>query len=195
MEGLARERRDTMLRRRQKRLDDALVAAADEPAVHETEAGGVDEADAADGGGGVASARKRRRGEGEGEGEGGSEEGDDDEVAADLTTGGDDSVRATCDEARGDGGKAVTSGGDAGDDDGDDDGGDGDGGEARGGDAAMEARGDDDGDGGDGGGGVGGGRNGDDVASVVAAPEKKGKKKGGKRARLGQRGLENKKRK
>ena len=63
---------------------------------------------------------------------------DDDEVAADLTTGGDDSVRATCDEARGDGGKAVTSGGDAGDDDGDDDGGDGDGGEARGGDAAME---------------------------------------------------------
>ena len=59
-------------------------------------------------------------------------------VAADLTTGGDDSVRATCDEARGDGGKTVTSGGDAGDDDGDDDGGDGDGGEARGGDAAVE---------------------------------------------------------
>ena len=37
-------------------------------------------------------ARKRRRGEGEGEGEDGSEEGGDDEVAADLTTGGDDSV-------------------------------------------------------------------------------------------------------
>ena len=141
MEGLAQERRDTMLRRRQKRLDDALVAAADEPAVHETEAGGAGAASAAGaagGRGGVAGARKRRRGEGEGEGEDGSEEGDDDEVAADLTTGGDDSVRATCDEARGDGGKAVTSGGDAGDDDGDDDGGDGDGGEARGGDAAME---------------------------------------------------------
>ena len=59
-------------------------------------------------------------------------------VAADLTTGGDDSVRATCDEARGDGGETVTSGGDAGDDDGNDDDGDGDGGEARGGDAAME---------------------------------------------------------
>ena len=46
-------------------------------------------------------------------------------------------VRATCDEARGDGGETVTSGGDAGDDDGDDDDGDGDGGETRGGDAAV----------------------------------------------------------
>ena len=59
----------------------------------------------------------------------------------------------------------------------------------------MEARSDDGGDGGDGGGGVGGGRNGDDVASVVAAPKKKGRMRGGKRARLGQRGLENEKRK
>ena len=126
MEGLARERRDTMTRRRQERLGDALVAAADEPAVHETEAGGEGAADAADGRGGAAGARKRRRGEGESEGEGGSEEGDDDEVAAGLTTGGDDSVRATGDEARGDGGEAVTSGGDAGDDHGDDDDGDGD---------------------------------------------------------------------
>ena len=92
MEGLARERRDTMTRRRQERLGDALVAAADEPAVHETEAGGAGAADA-----GPTGARKRRRGEGEGEGEGGSEEGDDDVVAADLTTGGDDSVRAMCD--------------------------------------------------------------------------------------------------
>ena len=86
MEGLARERRDTMLSRWQERLDDALVAAADEPAVHETEAGGEGAADAADGRGGAVGARKRRRVEGEGEGEGGSEEGDDDEVAADLTT-------------------------------------------------------------------------------------------------------------
>ena len=137
MEGLARERRDTMTRRRQERLGDALVAAADEPAVHETEAGGEGAADAADGRGGAAGARKRRRGEGESEGEGGSEEGDDDEVAAGLTTGGDDSVRATGDEARGDGGEAVTSGGDAGDDDGDDDDGDGDGGEVSGGSMAM----------------------------------------------------------
>ena len=92
VEGLARERRGTMLRRRQGRLDDALVAAADEPAVHEAEAGGAGAADA-----GPTGARKRRRGEGEGEGEDGSEEGDDDVVAADLTTGGDESVRAMCD--------------------------------------------------------------------------------------------------
>eukprot|EP00964_Phaeocystis_antarctica_P042070 scaffold24091_cov21-Phaeocystis_antarctica.AAC.1 len=71
MEGLARERRDTMLRRRQERLDNALMAAADEPAVHETEAGGAGAADAADGRGGAAGARKRRRGEGEGEDDGG----------------------------------------------------------------------------------------------------------------------------
>eukprot|EP00964_Phaeocystis_antarctica_P137753 scaffold102349_cov35-Phaeocystis_antarctica.AAC.1 len=82
MEGLAQERRDTMLKRRQKRLDDALVAAADEPAVHETEAGGAGAAGAAGAAGGrgsVAGARKRRRGEGEVESEDGSEEGDDDE--------------------------------------------------------------------------------------------------------------------
>jgi len=75
-------------------------------------------------------------------------------------------VRATCDEARGDGGKAVTSGGDAGDDDGDDDGGDGDGGEARGGDAVTAGggeAGDDGGDGGDGG-------------AAAATPKKKKKK-------------------
>ena len=33
------------------------------------------------------------------------------------------------------------------------------------------------------------------TSSAAAAPKKKGKKKGGKRARLGQRGLENEKRK
>jgi hypothetical protein len=38
-EGLARERRDVVRRRRQVRLDDALVAAADETAVDETERG------------------------------------------------------------------------------------------------------------------------------------------------------------
>ena len=74
---------------------------------HETEAGGEGVAGAADGRGGATGARKRRRGEGEGEGEDGSEEGGDVEAAADLTTGGDDSVRATCDEARDDGGEAV----------------------------------------------------------------------------------------
>ena len=58
-------------------------------------------------------------------------------------TGGDDSVRATCDEARGDDGDAGTGGGDAGDDGGDDDDGDDDGGEARGdgGDDGGEASG------------------------------------------------------
>ena len=63
-------------------------------------------------------------------------------VAADQTTGGDDSARATCDDARGDGREAVTNErrrrARAGDDGGDDDGGDDDGGEARGGNAAME---------------------------------------------------------
>ena len=59
-------------------------------------------------------------------------------VEADLTAGDDDSVRArTCDGARGDGGEAVTSSGDAGDDHGDDDDGDDDGGEASGGGMAM----------------------------------------------------------
>jgi hypothetical protein len=67
-EGLARARQDVMRRRRQVRLDDALVAAADETAVDETEAGGAGTADAARGGrDGAAGARKRRRGEGEGE--------------------------------------------------------------------------------------------------------------------------------
>ena len=63
-------------------------------------------------------------------------EGADDAVAACLTAGDDDGVRATCDEraASGDGRDAATSGGDAGDDAGDDDDGDDDGGETRGGD-------------------------------------------------------------
>ena len=65
MEGLARVRRDVMRSRRQGRLDDALVAAADEPTDDGTEAGGAGAADAA--------ARK-------GESEGGSGEGDGDVV-------------------------------------------------------------------------------------------------------------------
>jgi hypothetical protein len=119
-----------MRRRRQVRLDDALVAAADETAVDETEAGGADTA-------GDATVRRahgsaRRRGEGEGEDDGA--EGTDDAVAARLTAGNDDGVRATCDEAGDDDRDAATGGGDAGDDgDGDDDGG-GDEGETRGGD-------------------------------------------------------------
>eukprot|EP00964_Phaeocystis_antarctica_P049031 scaffold28390_cov72-Phaeocystis_antarctica.AAC.2 len=63
MEGLARVRRDVMRSRRQGRLDDALVAAADEPTDDGTEAGGAGAADAAGGRGGAAGARKRRRGE------------------------------------------------------------------------------------------------------------------------------------
>jgi len=47
MEGLARVRRDVMRSRRQGRLDDALVAAADEPTDDGTEAGGAGAADAA----------------------------------------------------------------------------------------------------------------------------------------------------
>ena len=78
MEGLARVRRDVMRSRRQGRLDNALVAAADEPTDDGTEAGGAGEADAAGGRGGAAGARKRRRGEGESEV--GSGEGDDDVV-------------------------------------------------------------------------------------------------------------------
>ena len=59
---------------------------------------------------------------------------------------------------------------------------------------------DSDGVGGSGGDGADGHSDGDDRAaaatsSAAAAPKKKGKKKGGKRARLGQRGLENEKRK
>ena len=78
MEGLARVRRDVMRSRRQGRLDDALVAAADEPTDDGTEAGGAGAADAAGGCSGAAGARKRRRGEGESEV--GSGEGDDDVV-------------------------------------------------------------------------------------------------------------------
>jgi hypothetical protein len=83
-----------MRRRRQVqvRLEDALVAAADETAVDETEARGAGTADAAGGRDGAAGARKRRRGEGESEDDGG--EGADDAVAARLTAGDDDGVRA-----------------------------------------------------------------------------------------------------
>jgi hypothetical protein len=58
-------------------------------------------------------ARKRRRGEGEGEDDGG--EGADDAVAARLTAGDDDGVRATCDEACENDRGAATGSGDAGD--------------------------------------------------------------------------------
>jgi hypothetical protein len=69
-------------------------------------------------------------------------------MAARLTAGADDGVRATCDEASDDDRDAATGGGDPGDGgDGDDDG---DGGEG-------ETRGGDDGDGGDGGGEASGG--------------------------------------
>jgi hypothetical protein len=112
-EGLARARQDGMRRRRQVRLDDALVAAADETAVDETEAGEAGTADAAGGRDGATGARKRRRGEGEGEDDGG--EGADDAVAARLTAGDDDGVRATCDEACENDRGAATGSGDAGD--------------------------------------------------------------------------------
>ena len=66
-------------------------------------------------------------------------------------------------------------------------GGDGDGGEARGGDVAME--------GGEASGGsvatTGEGEaSGDDVTSAVAAPKKKGRARGGKKARLGRNAYE-----
>jgi hypothetical protein len=78
----------------------------------------------------------------------GGGEGADDAMAARLTAGDDDGVRATCDEASDDDRDAATGGGDTGDGgDGDDDG---DGGEG-------ETRGGDDGDGGDGGGEASGG--------------------------------------
>ena len=75
-EGLARARQDVMRRRRQVQVDDALVAAADETAVDETEAGEAGTADAAGGRDGATGARKRSRGEGEDEDDGG--EGTDD---------------------------------------------------------------------------------------------------------------------
>ena len=78
-----------MRSRRQGRLDDALVAAADEPT---DEGAGAGEAGAAGGRGSAAGARKRRRGEGESEVSGG--EGDDDVVVVDLTTSGDDGAQA-----------------------------------------------------------------------------------------------------
>ena len=78
-------------------LDDALVAAADETAVDETEAGEAGTAGAAGGRDGSAGARKRRRGEGEGEDDGA--EGADGAVAARLAAGDGDDVRATGDEA------------------------------------------------------------------------------------------------
>ena len=71
-------------------MDDALVAAADETAVDETEAGGTGTADAAGGRDGATGARKRRRGEGEGEDDGrrgGCRLSADDAVAAYPTTG------------------------------------------------------------------------------------------------------------
>jgi len=76
------------------RLDDALVAAADEPT---DEGAGAGEAGAAGGRGSAAGARKRRRGEGESEVSGG--EGDDDVVVVDLTTSGDDGAQAASGEA------------------------------------------------------------------------------------------------
>ena len=75
----------------------------------------------------------------------------------------------------------------AGDDGDNGNGGDG-GGEARNGSVATAGggdAGDDGGDGGDGGSGGSGGANGDDVTSAVAAPKKKGRARGGKKARLG----------
>ena len=86
-----------MRRRRQVRLGDALVAAADETAGGETEARGAGTADAAGGRDGATGARKRRRGEGESEVSGG--EGDDDVVVVDLTTSGDDGAQAASGEA------------------------------------------------------------------------------------------------
>jgi hypothetical protein len=74
------------------------VAAADETAVDEAEAGGAGTAGAAGGRDSATGARKRSRGEGEGEDDGG--EGTDDAVVARLTAGDDDGVRATCDVTR-----------------------------------------------------------------------------------------------
>ena len=73
------------------------MAAADETAVDETEAGEAGTAGAAGGRDGAAGVRKRRRGEGEGEDDGA--EGADGAVAARLAAGDDDGVRATGDEA------------------------------------------------------------------------------------------------
>ena len=132
----------------------------------------------------VRTARKRRRAEGESEADDGG--GDNDMEASGLATG-DGGVRAASGEAR-DGGAAATGGSDAGDDGDDNGNGGGDGGEARNGSLTMAGggdAGDDGGDGGDGGSGGSGGANGDDVTSAVAAPKKKGRARGGKKARLG----------
>jgi len=98
-------------------------------------------------------------------------------VAACLTAGDDDGVRATCDEraASGDGRDAATSGGDAGDDAGDDDDGDDDGGETRGGDG-----GDDGGVGKASGGSVATTGGGDDGGAEPPKKKKKGKTAAGR---------------
>ena len=125
-----------------------------------------------------------KRAEGESEEDDGG--GDNDMEAIGLATGG-GGVRAASGEAK-DGGAAATGGSDAGDDGDDNGNGGGDGGEARNGRVTMAGggdAGDDGGDGGDGGSGGSGGANGDDVTSAVAAPKKKGRARGGKKARLG----------
>jgi hypothetical protein len=98
-------------------------------------------------------------------------------VAACLTAGDDDGVRATCDEraASGDGRDAATSGGVAGDDAGDDDDGDDDGGETRGGDG-----GDDGGVGKASGGSVATTGGGDDGGAEPPKKKKKGKTAAGR---------------
>ena len=97
-----------------------------EAALGETGAGGAGTVGAACGRGGATGARKRRRGEGEGEDDGGegavrADRRTNDAVAACLTAGDDDGVRATYDEASDGGREAATGGGDAGDDGGGDD--------------------------------------------------------------------------
>ena len=119
-----------------------LAVAADESAVDETEAGGLRAGRARPTRPVDATARRARGSVAEGRARasvrgprrrGGCPAGADDAVAAYLTTGDDDGVRATCDEMSDDGRDAATSGGDAGGDGGgDDDGGD-DGGETTGG--------------------------------------------------------------
>ena len=113
----------------------------------------------------MSTARKRRRAEGVSEGDDGG--GDNGMEAISLATGGGD-VRAASSEAR-DGGAAATGGSDAGDDGVDNGNGGDDGDEAGNGSVAM----------------AGGGDAGDDVTSVVAAPKKKGRARGGKKAQLG----------
>jgi len=113
MEGLARARRDgrdaETAAGASGRRAGWLVAAADETAVDETEAG---EAGGRRGRGGDATARRARGSVAEGRArartnDGG--EGADDAVAECLTAGDADGVRATCGEARDDGREAATS--------------------------------------------------------------------------------------